>query len=407
MKHILLIFHHYRTPEQLGGLRSWHIGTHLVKQGYRVTAIVPGVDTLTGQKHPGLQGKLWCKEVIDNVEVIRVNATTNDRRSKISRAFYYLSLSVIQALAMIFVRDVDIIISTSMPLSSVVFSYIFARLRNIPFVIDVRDLTIDTAIDLGYFSTSILTNFILKIETFIFKRANHLIPVSEGMAQILKTKGINSEQITVVPIGYEGEVYNKNIDWNRDIKLELGLTNKFVVLYAGSLGYVYDIPTILSAAEQTVNIANIVYLFVGDGQRLQDYKEMVHNKNLNCIFLGSRPKLEIPLFCTQSDVGIYPLKGGKAVAALLGNKIFDYLGNGLPVIYSGPEGDVSCLVKQSRSGICVASEDYKTMAEKIMHLYKNYNEVQDRGNCAKIYIQKELTIHAMMSRFEKTIGNIL
>jgi len=407
MKHILLIFHHYRTPEQLGGLRSWHIGTHFAKQGYRVTAIVPGVDTLTGQKHPGLQGKLWCKEVIDDVEVIRVNATTNDRRSKIRRAFYYVSLSAIQAIAMTFVRDVDVIISTSMPLSSVIFSYTSAKVRNIPFVIDVRDLTIDTAIDLEYFSTSTLINLVLKIETFIFKQANHLIPVSNGMAQILKTKGINPDKITVVPIGYEGKVYNQHVDWNRDIKTELGLTGKFVVLYAGSLGYVYDIPTILSAAEQTVKLPDIVYIFVGDGQRLPDYKEIAYNKNLHCIFLGPRPKLEIPLFCTQSNIGIYPLKGGKSVAALLGNKIFDYLGNGLPVIYSGPEGDVSCLVKQSKGGICVPPEDYKTMTEKIMQLYNNSNRMQDMGNYAKIYIQKELNINAMMSRFQETIENML
>ena len=98
MKHILLNFNHFRTPKDLGGLRSWHIGSHLSKKGYRVTAVIPGVDTLTGEKKRSLRGRIWSKETINDVEVIWVNVLNNDRKSKLRRVLYYLSLSLLQTI---------------------------------------------------------------------------------------------------------------------------------------------------------------------------------------------------------------------------------------------------------------------------------------------------------------------
>ena len=149
MKHILLNFNHYRTPQDLGGLRSWHIGSHLARNGYRVTAIIPGVDTLTGRKKNSLKGKLWSKEVINGVAVFWVNATDNDRKSKIKRALYYLSFSLLQAVVLSRVGKIHLIICMSMPVTSMLFSFMHSRLRKIPFAVDVRDLPTDTAVELA------------------------------------------------------------------------------------------------------------------------------------------------------------------------------------------------------------------------------------------------------------------
>lgn len=373
-----------------------------------MSAVVPGVDTLTGRKKKTLKGRFFSNEIIDGVEVTWVNATRNDRSSKIKRAFYYLSFSLLQAIVLFRYKKVDLIVSMSMPFTSMLFSLIHARLRKIPFAIDVRDLPTDTAVELGYLNLNGIVRGILKIEQWLFKKSDCLIAVSNGWATRLKDKGISSNKIFVVPLGFDGkEIYEHHTDWHRNIKEELGLSGKFVVAYCGTLGHVFDIPTILGAAQKTINLTDIVYIFAGGGQQIEKYKKDVENKGLNCIFLGPRPKAEIPLICSQMDVCICPYKQGKFVSSILGNKIFDYMGNGTATIYTGPKGDVSRLLNESGGGISLDSGDSDGMAKAIINFYNDPQRLLKLGDNAKNYIDQNFTSSKMMQDFEKVVSKLL
>lgn len=407
-RHILLLFHHYRTPNDLGGLRSWHIGTHLAKSGYRVTAIIPGVDTLTGKKHPKLKGKLWYTENVDGVTVIRSNATSNDRSSKISRAIYYFSSSLTQVMRAVTVRHVDMIVCTSMPLSTMVFALLVAKLRRIPLIIDVRDLTIDAALELGYFKNNFIVRALLGLESLVFRYADCVVPVSRGLGEILAKKCVSRHKIKVIPLGYDGlDVYAGKVDWSRNIKKELELEDKFIVLYSGTLGHVFDVSTIIQAAQLTLKRKDIVYLFLGGGQKLKEYREYAQDHKLNCVFLGPRPKADVPLICTQADVCVYPGKSGAVISSLLGNKIFDYLGNGTPTIYTGPPGDVQNLIRDAQGGRWVPLHDAEALASSIYELADNPERTKILGDNAKEYIEREYTVKKMMAEFEQTINDLL
>jgi len=96
---VLFLPHHFREPTDKGGLRSWHIVNRL-EAVCPVVVVVPGVDTLTGERSPRLpRFRLWASERRGaNVEIVRVNALRNDRSSKLRRALYYLSFSSLQFL---------------------------------------------------------------------------------------------------------------------------------------------------------------------------------------------------------------------------------------------------------------------------------------------------------------------
>ena len=363
---------------------------------------------MSGKKKKTLKGRFFSKEIIDGVEVTWVNATRNDRSSKIKRAFYYLSFSLLQAIVLVRSKKVDLIISMSMPFTSMLFSLIHARLRQIPFAIDVRDLPTDTAVELGYLNLNGIVRGILKVEKWLFKKSDCLIAVSNGWATRLKNKGISSDKIYVVPLGFDGkEIYEHHTNWNRNLKEELGLSGKFVVAYCGTLGHVFDIPTILYAAQKTVNIKDIVYIFAGSGQQIENYKQEAVDKGLNCIFLGPRPKADVPLICSQMDVCICPYKQGKFVSSILGNKIFDYMGNGTATIYTGPKGDVSRLLNESNGGIILDTGDSDGMAQAVIGLYNDPQELLKLGYNAKNHINQNLTSSKMMHDFEKVISRLL
>jgi glycosyltransferase involved in cell wall biosynthesis len=109
----------------------------------------------------------------------------------------------------------------------------------------------------------------------------------------------------------------------------------------------------------------------------------------------------------NSDICIYPLLEGKVSASLMGNKIFDYLGNGIPTIYSGPDGDVKSLIDKSKSGFCIKTNDDKSFSELIVDLNFRRKELKKMGEKAKLFIRNHYSLDSSMKNFIKIVNKCL
>ena len=83
----------------------------------------------------------------------------------------------------------------------------------------------------------------------------------------------------------------------------------------------------------------------------------------------------------------------------LSNKIFDYLGNGLPVVWAG-EGDTSEFLRECGGGVVVEPENEKEMGEAILKLYKNPNLKKKMGNDGERYVLKNFTREKVMRNID-------
>jgi glycosyltransferase involved in cell wall biosynthesis len=374
---VLFLPHHFREPTDKGGLRSWHIVNQLEKAG-PVVVVVPGVDTLTGERNARLSRcSPWSSERRSaNVEIIRVNALRNDRTSKLRRSLYYLSFSALQFVRSVFLPGIRVVMTTSMPVSTMLLGWLTARLRGAAFVIDVRDLPTDLALELGYFKAGLFSRLMRRLEYFAYRHADVVVAVSQGMADLLTAGGVDAARVHVAPIGYDAL---EEPDGRRSSFVEgLPLAGRFVVLYSGTMGYVVDVGTMLEAARLTREREDIVYLIVGDGQRLAEYRERARRDGSHCLFTDRVPKYVVSEICRRADVCVYPLIDGKVIASLLGNKIFDYMGAGKPTVYTGPPGDVSRLIEAADGGICLPPGDAKALAGTLLAL------AADRERCARM-----------------------
>ena len=401
--HILLLFHHYRTLKERGGLRSYQIGTYLRKKGYDVSAVIPGIDPLTENHYPGLRGKLYLKENIRGVNIYRVNSLKNRRSSKLSRILYFISSACIQFIVCMRIRSCDVVICTSLPPSLLFWAFILSRLRGIPLIVDVRDLPFDYSVETHYFKQNTLVRLAMKLEATIYKRVEAIVTISQGLKKMITDKGVHDKRVSFLPIGYDRCYYEKNIDWTRDIKKEFNLKEKFIVLYTGSMGSLVDIMTILNAAELTRNKNNIIYVFVGDGQRITEYKQIAKERKLQSLFTGEVSKETAILFSAASDVCVYALGDNWIFSTFLGNKVFDYLGTGKPMIFCGPDGDISRIIHEVKGGICLPPKDFQGLSEAIVDLHQNPKNKIAMGNHAKHLIEIKYDTENLIEHLEKII----
>ena len=117
-------------------------------------------------------------------------------------------------------------------------------------------------------------------------------------------------------------------------------------------------------------------------------------------------KGEISSFCSQADVCVYPANNGNVINAMLGNKIFDYLGNGTLTIFSGPTSDVCNLIQSVDGGTCV-SADSQQLANAIVELSCDLDSCAKRGLAAGRNIRSSYSVAMQMDKFENVIRGVL
>jgi glycosyltransferase involved in cell wall biosynthesis len=258
------------------------------------------------------------------------------------------------------------------------------------------------------------------LKRFLYARATHILVNSPAYREYMIAKGVPENKVTYIAYGADADMFHPGVDGS-SIRAELGLQDKFVVLYAGALGQANDIDTILRAAQRLSHRENesfsnssvnsvaekadeadrIRFVLFGDGKeraRLQSEAERM--KLSNVIFAGVRPKKDMPQVVASADVCLAILQDIPMFRTTYPNKVFDYMaaGRATALVIDGVSRE---LIESSNGGVYVQPGDDAMLAEKILELSKDSKRVQGMGQSARDYLVKNLD---RRDRLNETLG---
>lgn len=402
---LLLLFPHYNNLQQRGSLRSSQVGMFFAEKGYEVVVFAPGVDLRTGVAFPELEGKLYSDNMIDGVRVIRPKSLQHFRKSFIRRLVYEIIYAFSSILLMFRIDRPDIIIAAYPPAVLPGIGLLVSKLRRIPFIFEVRDLMADAIVSNRY-SKSRLFNVIARtVENRIYRHADSIVTVSDGIKKKIVEKGVSPHKITPVKNGYEPQVFS-TADYSFDARREYGWLDKFVVIYAGGLTQSYDIPTLLRTAKLMRDEHDVIFAIIGEGDRKEEYEfECRENKLENVNILPSVPRYMMPAILSAANVGVHLFPDDPLWSYVLGNKPFDYLGSGIPMVYAGT-GDTADLVLDAEAGFVVHPERPKELAQKLQWLRDNPKEARRMGEKGRQYVRANFNRFKLLEQFDRIVREI-
>jgi hypothetical protein len=144
--HVLLIHQAFAALDEPGGTRHHELARFLVEKGHRVTILASPVSYLTGKARSGAPSE---PEDSAGLTIRRVYTYPALHRSFAHRVISFLSFMLSAFIAGLRVPDVDVVWGTSPPIFQVVTAWALARLKRVPFLLEVRDLWPDFAIAVG------------------------------------------------------------------------------------------------------------------------------------------------------------------------------------------------------------------------------------------------------------------
>jgi glycosyltransferase involved in cell wall biosynthesis len=233
------------------------------------------------------------------------------------------------------------------------------RKFGIKMIFDVRGLMAEEYVDARHWPKGGLRYRITKAaERKIFAATDAVVTLTERIWPIIKEwDGLRGRAVhhAVVPCCVDLSLFNFSAAQREKVRAELGLENRFTLVYSGSLDGWYlteDMADFFARVVQKESDAHLLWLTKGSRERVRQVMSARGIGENNFSVRAVSPK-EVPSYLAAGDVGIAFIKRCFSKLASSPTKNGEYLACGLPIVINSGIGDSDELVNGSQAGIAI------------------------------------------------------
>ncbi|MFM8873751.1 MAG: glycosyltransferase, partial [Phycisphaerales bacterium] len=191
--------------------------------GHRVTVITCAPNFPKGKVFDGYRNRLFQRERMDGIEVIRVWTYLTANEGFLLRILDFLCYMVSAVLASPSVRDVDVVVGTSPQFFTACAAFMVGRLKRVPYVFELRDLWPESIKAVGAMKNERILRMLERLELFLYRRSAAVVSVTNSFKRVLVRRGIDGGKIHVVTNGVDASQFTprpKDVDLTRALGLE-------------------------------------------------------------------------------------------------------------------------------------------------------------------------------------------
>lgn len=362
-----------------------------VEKGVNVTVITCAPNFPQGKVYEGYKNKIYQSEDINGIKVIRVWSYISANEGFIKRIIDYTSFAFMAFWVGLF-KPCDIVIATSPQFFTTFTGYALSKIKRRPWVFELRDLWPESIITVGAMQKSKSIELFEKIEHFMYRSADMIIPVTNAFKSHLIKRHISEKKIHVVTNGVDATLFpvkNKNTE----LLNRLGLKNKFIIGYIGTHGMAHSLDFIINSISK-INDPDVHFLFVGDGAMKNPILDQSKKLNLqNVSFLPPVAKSEVSEYVAISDAVLVPLKKSDTFKTVIPSKIFESAAMQKPMLL-GVNGQAREIMEKYNAGVYFEPENEASFLKAVKTIKKDvdlYKQLQLGGkNLAMDYDRNAL-----------------
>lgn len=388
----VLVVTQFFPPETMGGGHRWQRFAEENADEFAFRVVCPPPTYPFGEFEQSYRP--WATDRVDGVPVTRL--WTYQPGEDVTPVGRMLNYGVFAALATLYVLltwwRYDAVVTMSTPHTTFLPGAV-AKLLGRAWVVDVFDLWLDNAADLGYVDRSSPGfRFVAWLESLAMRRADAVVVLTPTMARYYAEKhDVPESRFTPVPFGVDAELFAPRPDADAEQR----------AIYVGNLGTFYAFEPFLEGFAQLDEGYEL--LVVGWGEREAELKDLVAELGIRdrVTFAGAVPRKQIPALLAESALSWVPLKTDQQLDYARPTKLLESMAVGTPYVAS-PVEEVRVVTERSGGGLLVEN-DADEVAEAMRRLFEDEELRVEMGENAVEFVEEEHRWEALGERVKTVL----
>jgi glycosyltransferase involved in cell wall biosynthesis len=340
-----------------------------------------------GMLFPGYRNRWLSTEEIDGICVRRVKTFPAANAEVFKRILNYLIFMAAAVIGSFRVAKPDVVIATSPQFFCAVAGYLVSRIKQAPFVFELRDIWPDSIVAVGAMKVSRTIRLLEKFELFLYRQAALIVAVTDSFRAYLIERGIPPENILVVKNAVDLEFFQPRAA-SLELAQRLGAEQKFVAAYIGTVGMAHAVEKIVEAADLLREHPDILFLIVGEGAHKEKVKTLISSRGLSNIkALPGVNKSEIRDYYALTHLNLVTLRNTPLFLKVIPSKIFEIMAMARPVL-SSVHGEARQILEAANAAEFVAAENPQEMASAILRLREDSQRLNQMGQNGRRFVEE-------------------
>ena len=392
---VLVITQYYR-PESF---RINEVVQSLSEAGCSVGVLTGQPNYPDGEVFPGYRAWGAGRDVRESaIRVFRVPVVPRGRGGAWRLAANYLSFVVAASVVGPWLLrnerfDVIFVYGIS-PILQAVPGIAFKLVKRAALVTWVQDLWPQSLEVTGFVRNRWLLNRVASIVRWIYRRNDLLLVQSVAFVPLVQAMA------GPVPVRYHPNPGDTSFD--REVPVgsaAITFEPGFNVVFAGNLGTVQALETVLAAAAELLEHRDVRFVLLGSGSRGEWLRHEAARRGLsNVQFAGRVPPEAMPAILAQAAALLVTLARNPTMSQTVPSKVQAYLAAGRPVI-ACLDGEGARVIKESGAGIVCPAEDPVALAHAVLRLRAMPDpERQTMGIAGRCYYRQNFDARTLATR---------
>jgi glycosyltransferase involved in cell wall biosynthesis len=270
-------------------------------------------------------------------------------------------------------NGIDLIIVRDLPMA--IAGILAGRRHRIPAIFDMAEdyvaLVRDIWNDRKFQGLNLVVRnpyFARAVESYTLRHANHVLVVVEEARDLVMRRGVGADRVAIVGNTPPLEAFDpKPTGAGVDLQFMRG---RYAVIYTGGIQMGRGIQTVFEAIPKVLpSIPDFLFVVVGDGYASTRLRQMIAPAGLehHVAWVGWVDHDRVFDYIGAASAGVIPHLVSDHVNTTIPNKIFDYMGVGIPVVASDAR-PLTRVVNEEACGVTFRSGDGTDLARAFLDL---------------------------------------
>jgi glycosyltransferase involved in cell wall biosynthesis len=378
--------------------------------GHFMTKIAEGLGTefpvraLCAQPSYSRRGtRVPAREYHNGVDIWRCSSTTFNKDHLALRVVNLVTISIsifVTALAH-FQRGDYVLVVTNPPLLPYV-TMLACRLRDAKCIVRVDDVYPHVLVAAGVLKIKSIPYRILDwLTRQLYYGAERIVVLGRDMKELISRKmSHHHERIRVITNWADLDLISPAPKRDNILLDELGLTDKFIVQWAGNMGHPHEVKSLLEAMIQLRDNSDIHFLFIGSGSKRAWLESQVKQTGLkNATFLANRPRGDQPNFLNACDLAISSLIAGMSGISMP-SRTYNILAAGKPILAIGePDSELGLVIAEERVGWIVPPGQSDQIVHAILEARAQPVRLAEMGKRGRAVVEMKYSSESVINKY--------